>query len=151
MMIPAYYKKECAAFLSRDGNPFQAKDPKKIQPYFTRDSNPNPLGYKPRATISNRGFGSLPPVQTTDICHYTHEGTESQLGLNSDPLSLQESEGWYQSQPCVEGFTDVVIVRGDQPFGSRSRHSISGNACSGRVNISTGHVIKGFLYERVQV
>ncbi|GFV40440.1 uncharacterized protein TNCV_4493971 [Trichonephila clavipes] len=51
MMIPAYNNKGCAAFLSRRESNTGEKTtsfPKKIQPCLTRDSSPNPLGYKPR-------------------------------------------------------------------------------------------------------
>ena len=81
-----------------------------------------------------------------DICHYAHEGIEPQLQVNSDPPSLQAPEGLYQHQPCVEGFTKVVFMRGDQPFVLRSRHAIGGNVCSGHANISTGRVINGGLF-----
>ncbi|GFW65230.1 uncharacterized protein TNCV_394961 [Trichonephila clavipes] len=51
MMIPAYNKKGPAAFLSRRESITGEKPisfPKKIQPCLIRDSNPNPLGYKPK-------------------------------------------------------------------------------------------------------
>ncbi|GFU03974.1 hypothetical protein TNCV_198591 [Trichonephila clavipes] len=51
MMIPAYNKKGCTAFLSRRESITGEKptsSPKKMQPCFNRDSNPNPLGYKQR-------------------------------------------------------------------------------------------------------
>ncbi|GFU13147.1 uncharacterized protein TNCV_1445561 [Trichonephila clavipes] len=56
MMNPAYNKKKCAAFFSRQESITGERPtsfPKKIQPCLTRDSNPNPLGYKRRviATI----------------------------------------------------------------------------------------------------
>ncbi|GFW20104.1 hypothetical protein TNCV_2320451 [Trichonephila clavipes] len=67
---------------------------------------------------------ALPRVPITNICHYVHEGIELQLQLNSDLPSLQAPEGWYQGQSCVEGFTNVVFMRGDQLFGSRSNYTI---------------------------
>ncbi|GFV64814.1 hypothetical protein TNCV_809111 [Trichonephila clavipes] len=48
MMIPAYNKKRCAAFLSRRKSIIGERPTifqKKIQPCLTRDSNPNPLGF----------------------------------------------------------------------------------------------------------
>ncbi|GFX77592.1 uncharacterized protein TNCV_1752031 [Trichonephila clavipes] len=55
-MIPAYNKKGCAAFFSRQESITGEKPTsfaKKIQPCLTRDSSPNPLSYKPKviATI----------------------------------------------------------------------------------------------------
>ncbi|GFY18284.1 hypothetical protein TNCV_2046901 [Trichonephila clavipes] len=49
-------------------------------------------------TDSVKNGYSLRRVPMTDICHQAHERTEL---LNSDPLSLQALEGWYQGQPCV--------------------------------------------------
>ncbi|GFV95977.1 hypothetical protein TNCV_2096461 [Trichonephila clavipes] len=53
----------------------------------------------------------------TDICHAYVE-VEAQLRLDSDPPSVQDSEGWYQG----------------------------GNVCSGHVSMFTGHVIKEGLF-----
>ncbi|GFV69427.1 hypothetical protein TNCV_2778421 [Trichonephila clavipes] len=51
MMIPAYNERG-VLLLTRDGIPLQAKlrllFSKKMHPCFTRDSNLNSLGYKPR-------------------------------------------------------------------------------------------------------
>ncbi|GFU68985.1 hypothetical protein TNCV_3398721 [Trichonephila clavipes] len=81
-----------------------------------------------------------------NICHYAQEGLQPQLRLNSDTLSLKASQGWYHGQACVEAFENVVFMRGDQPFGSRARHGISGNVCSGYVNMSTGRMINGGVF-----
>ncbi|GFS99173.1 hypothetical protein TNCV_1600181 [Trichonephila clavipes] len=74
----------------------------------------------------------------TDICHYVHERIEPQLRLNSHLSSLKAPEGWYQGQWCVESFTNVVFILGDQPFASHSCHAIAGNVCNRHVNKSTG-------------
>ncbi|GFW18385.1 uncharacterized protein TNCV_1184131 [Trichonephila clavipes] len=58
----------------------------------------------------------LQRMPMTDICQYVHEGMELQLRLNSDTSLLQAPEGWYQVQPWVEGFKNVIFMRGDQPF-----------------------------------
>ncbi|GFT60418.1 hypothetical protein TNCV_4971821 [Trichonephila clavipes] len=51
-MIPAYNKKRCAAFPFETGIHFRRKTaffPEEVtQPSLTRDSNPNPFGYKPK-------------------------------------------------------------------------------------------------------
>ncbi|GFS97088.1 hypothetical protein TNCV_184401 [Trichonephila clavipes] len=57
-MIPAYNKKRCAAFLSRResiSGERLTSNPKKIQPRLTRDSNPDPLGFKPRVIAKLTG------------------------------------------------------------------------------------------------
>ncbi|GFY07233.1 hypothetical protein TNCV_1585881 [Trichonephila clavipes] len=62
----------------------------------------------------------LPLVPMSDICHYAHGGIEAQLRLYSDPPSLQAPGGWHQGQLCIEGFTNVIFMQGDQPFSSCS-------------------------------
>ncbi|GFW99486.1 DDE_3 domain-containing protein [Trichonephila clavipes] len=89
------------------------------------------LGRSQVNEIPLRDGHTLPRVPMTDICHYAHEGIEPQLQLDLDPPSLKIPEGWYQGQPYVEGFTNVVFIRGNQPFVSRLRHVKGGNACSG--------------------
>ncbi|GFU42509.1 hypothetical protein TNCV_4556311 [Trichonephila clavipes] len=52
-----------------------------------------------------------------------------------------------KGQPCVEGFTNMVFMRDDQPFASGSRQAIDGNVCSWHVNLSTGRrVLNGGLF-----
>ncbi|GFX74221.1 hypothetical protein TNCV_2912541 [Trichonephila clavipes] len=46
-----------------------------------------------------------------DICYQVYEGKKTELWLNSDTLSLETQEGWYQGQPRVEGFTNVAFIR----------------------------------------
>ncbi|GFX46617.1 hypothetical protein TNCV_4550561 [Trichonephila clavipes] len=82
----------------------------------------------------------------TNICHYAHERIEPRLQLNWDPPSLQTLEGSYKGQHCVEGFTNMLFIRGHQPFGSHSRHAICTNVCSGYVNMFTECVINGALF-----
>ncbi|GFX53255.1 hypothetical protein TNCV_362491 [Trichonephila clavipes] len=81
-----------------------------------------------------------------------HEEIEQQLRLNSDPPSLQAPEGWYQGQPYVEGFTNVVFMRGDQPFTSHSHHAIDENndyATSHRARIMDAYLEKQAI-QRIQ-
>ncbi|GFY10816.1 hypothetical protein TNCV_1123381 [Trichonephila clavipes] len=89
---------------------------------------------------------ALPQVWMTDICHCAQEEIEPLLWLISDLPSLQALEGLYQNQPCVKGFTNVIFKRGEQPFVSRSRHAIGGNAYSGPENMSIGRVINERLF-----
>ncbi|GFV64811.1 hypothetical protein TNCV_809081 [Trichonephila clavipes] len=77
------------------------------------------------------------------ICYYAHERIEPQLQLNSDPSSLQALKGWYQGEPCVEDFTNLAFLRGNQPFASLSSHVIDGNVAVGTSTCPLEHVING--------
>ncbi|GFY05782.1 transposable element Tcb1 transposase [Trichonephila clavipes] len=95
--------------------------------------------------LASRGFNQGRPCATMNACDryliFAHERIVPQLQMNLDHPSLQAPDGWFQGQPCVEDFTNVVFMLYVQPFVPRSRHATGGNVCSEHVNMSTGCAI----------
>ncbi|KFM75978.1 Transposable element Tcb1 transposase, partial [Stegodyphus mimosarum] len=72
----------------------------------------------------------------TYILHYVQARMEPYSDSSYILPWLQPPECWCQHQLCVEDFTKVVSMRGDQPFACRSRYAIGGTVFRGHDNIS---------------